>query len=180
MAGRTGESFLCCPAPLTALSLDGRGSAGRDPVEKGPPPLEKGPPKKSPLPPLEKVPLPPGRAPSPPGEVPPSENPPTHNQDGPHLEQGRVHVRHHVRQPPPLADGQAAGHLHQALDEAQLLLLGVADSQVPAVHVDLPGHLLRTAHLYLGGEEHHTEAVGILPLSAESKSKLLVASYAKQ
>ena len=90
-----------------------------------------------------------------------------------------MHVRHHMGQPPPLADGQAAGHLHQALDEAQLLLLGVADSQVPAVHVDLPGHLLWTAHLYLGGEEHHTEAVGILLLSTESKSKLFGSQLCK-
>ena len=60
-----------------------------------------------------------------------------------------MHVGHHVGQPPPLADGQAAGHFHQAFDEAELLLLRVADGQVPSVHVDLPSHLLGTAYFYL-------------------------------
>lgn len=64
-----------------------------------------------------------------------------------------MHVGHHVGQPPPLADGQAAGHLHQALDEAELLLLGVADGQVSSVHVDLPGHLLGTADFHLEGKD---------------------------
>lgn len=47
-----------------------------------------------------------------------------------HLEKGHVHMRHHVGQPLPLTDGQAAGHFHQALNEAELLLLGVAGGKV--------------------------------------------------
>lgn len=62
-------------------------------------------------------------------------------------------VGHDVGQPPPLADGQAARHLHQALDEVQLLLLGVADGQVPPVHVHLPGHLFWTTQLHLVVEQ---------------------------
>lgn len=58
-------------------------------------------------------------------------------------------VGHDVGQTPPLADGQAARHLHQPLDEVQLLLLGVADGQVPPVHVHLPGHLFWTTQLHL-------------------------------
>ena len=65
-----------------------------------------------------------------------------------------MHVGDDVRQPPPLSDGQARGHLHQPLYEVELLLLWVADSQVAAVHVHLPGHLLRTAQLHL---KIHTE-----------------------
>lgn len=77
-----------------------------------------------------------------------------------HLEKRRVHVGHHVGQPPPLTDGQAAGHFHQALDEAELLLLRVADSQVSTVHVDLPSHLLRTTYFYLVVKEHYTGSYG--------------------
>lgn len=62
-------------------------------------------------------------------------------------------VGHDVGQAPPLADGEAARHLHQPLDEVQLLLLGVADGQVPPVHVHLPGHLFWTAQLHLVMEE---------------------------
>ncbi|TNN49211.1 hypothetical protein EYF80_040577 [Liparis tanakae] len=67
-------------------------------------------------------------------------------------QQRRVNVGDDVRQPPPLADGEAGGHLHQPLDEVELLLLRVADGQVAAVHVHLPRHLLRTAQLHLGKE----------------------------
>ena len=80
-----------------------------------------------------------------------------------HLEKGRVHVRHHVGQPPPLTDGQAAGHFHQALDEAELLLLGVADGQVSTVHIHLPSHLLRTAYFYLEVKNTAQEVMGKLP-----------------
>jgi len=66
------------------------------------------------------------------------------------LQQRRVNVGNDVRQPPPLADGEVGGHLHQPLDEVELLLLRVADGQVAAVHVHLPRHLLRTAQLHLG------------------------------
>lgn len=62
-------------------------------------------------------------------------------------------MRDDVRQPPPLADGQAGGHLHQSLYEGQLLLLRVADGQVAAVHVHLPRHLLGTAQLHLGNAQ---------------------------
>lgn len=77
-----------------------------------------------------------------------------------HLQERRVHVGHHMGQPPPLTDGQAAGHLHQALDEAELLFLGVADGQVSAVHVHLPGHLLRTAHFHLTVKERDRGSEG--------------------
>lgn len=66
-----------------------------------------------------------------------------------------MHVGNDVRQPPPLADGQAGGHFNQPLDEVELLLLWVADGQVATVHVHLPRHLLRTAQLHL---EVHTES----------------------
>lgn len=66
-----------------------------------------------------------------------------------YLEQRRVHVRNDMRQPSPLADGEAGCHLHQSLDEVELLLLRVADGQVTAVHVHLPGHLLGATQLHL-------------------------------
>lgn len=59
-----------------------------------------------------------------------------------------------VRQPPPLADSQARGHLHEALYEVELLLFWVAYGEVATVHVHLPCHLLRTAQLHL---DIHTE-----------------------
>lgn len=68
---------------------------------------------------------------------------------GTDLQQRCVHMGDDVRQPPPLADGQAGGHLHQPFDEVELLLLWVADGQVASVHVHLPCHLLRTAQLHL-------------------------------
>lgn len=82
-------------------------------------------------------------------------------------------------QPPPLADGQAAGHFHQALDEAELLLLRVADSQVSTVHVDLPRHLLWTTYFYLVMEEYHIGNNGYTSSQweeSESKVNFLVAS----
>lgn len=60
----------------------------------------------------------------------------------------------YVRQPPPLADGQAGGHFHQSLYEVELLLLWMTNGQVTTMHIYLPGHLLGTAQLYL---EMHTE-----------------------
>lgn len=76
---------------------------------------------------------------------------------------------HHMRQAPPLTDGQAAGHFHQAFDEAELLLLRMADSQVSTVHVDLPSHLLGTTYFYLVIKNIIQEAMGILPLSRKSQ-----------
>lgn len=66
-----------------------------------------------------------------------------------HLQKGRVHMGHYVGQPPPLTDGQAAGHFHEALDETKLLLFRVADRQVSAVHVDFPCHLFWATYFYL-------------------------------
>lgn len=86
-----------------------------------------------------------------------------------HLEKRRVHVGHHVGQPPPLADGQTAGHFHQALDEAELLLLGVADGQVAAVHVDFPRHLFGTTYFHLVVKEHYTGSNGQTPLSTKGQ-----------
>lgn len=71
------------------------------------------------------------------------------------LQQWGVDMRNDVRQSPPLSDCQAAGHLHQALNKVELLLLWVTDGQVPTVHVHLPSHLLRTAQFHLTHTQTH-------------------------
>lgn len=69
--------------------------------------------------------------------------------DAPNLQQGRMNVRNDVWQSPPFSDGQTAGHLHQPLDEVELLFLRVTDGEVATMHVHLPGHFLWTAQLHL-------------------------------
>lgn len=82
----------------------------------------------------------------------------------PDLQQWGVDMRNDVRQSPPLSDSQAAGHLHQALNKVELLLLWVTDGQVPTVHVHLPCHLLRTAQFHLTHTHTHSPILLKIPM----------------
>ena len=62
-------------------------------------------------------------------------------------------VRHDAGQAAPLLDGEVRRDLDEALDHVEVVVLGVADSDVTAVQVHLPRHLLRAGQLHLVGEE---------------------------
>lgn len=94
-----------------------------------------------------------------------------------------MHVGHHMGQPPPLTDGQTACHFHQALDEAELLLLRVANSQVSTVHVDFPSHLFGTTYFHLVVKEHHMGSNGQFSSQYEGskmQANFFIANYARQ